>query len=118
MDYRLSARLRDETNKLDRGLLQTVTVTASGPHIQSGCVEVGTTEETITIASDIGTVGLCWFENRGSTNNIKIGIATGSYFLEIKPGEGFPVRLPPAIGTLFVIALTAAEDLYYFIGED
>ena len=93
-------------------------VTTTGDSMQAAAIEIGTSEETITVSSDIGNAGLFWIENLDATNFIELGFATAVYPLILDPGEAYLMRLAPATATLYLKADTAACNIQFVIYED
>lgn len=93
------------------------TITTVGLHEQHGRRSIGTSEETIAVETDIGSLGVVKFINRDATNFIEIGIATGAYFSKLTPGGDAQFEAEPGITTFYVKADTAAADLEFHLFE-
>ena len=88
----------------------TFTVTRTGTAEQHLRWDVGTTEESVAVSSDIGDLGVCQFTNHDATNYVEVGHGTGVYFTEVYPGESVRLRGPAATTAFYVKADTAACD--------
>lgn len=116
---KVTAKVRNDTNNYERGT-SAATVTTTGNHVQVTRQTIGTTEETIAIASDITGgqgPGYVFMANADATNYVQIGISTGAYFAKLKAGESATLRIDPAVTTLYCKANTAAVDLEVWIWE-
>jgi hypothetical protein len=114
--------LRSTTEVFDTVTKRTIgvknkTVTPGGNNYQRGRLTVGTSEETISVDTDIGDLGICSFVNHDATNFVSIGIATGSYMIELEPGHGDKIFAARALTEFFVLADTAAVELEYEFNE-
>lgn len=87
----------------------------TGDDVAMGTIDVGTTEETWTPPTDIGTAGILMVRNLDSTNFVSIGIATASYLVKVLATEVAMFR--PTGTTLYLKADTAAVRLQYWIAE-
>ena len=115
----LTVRLYDTTERIDRNL-SGVADTTTGEHFQHVVQTVGTSEETLAIASDItggSDPGWCLIVNRDATNYCQIGISTGAYFAQRGAGQSMLVQLDPAVTDLYLKAHTAAVKLEIYIRE-
>lgn len=113
---RVTTEVYDTTTK--RAIaVKNKSVTPTGTNYQRGRKSVGTSEETITVDTDIGDLGICSFVNRDSTNFISVGIATGAYFAEIEPGHQAVFYAQRDIATFYVLADTAEAELEYEFNE-
>jgi len=93
-------------------------ITTTGDAFQGGQISVGTSEETITVSSEIGSAGLMWIRNADDTNFVSFGFATTVYPLILNPGEAYLMRLTAATATLYLKADTAACNVHFGIYED
>ena len=93
------------------------TQTRSGTAEQHGRMDVGTSEEEITVASDIGNLGTVKFVNHDDTNYVEVGVATGVYYTMVPAGESVRTYGPATTGTFYVKANTASCDLEYHFFE-
>ena len=93
------------------------TVTRTGRNEQHGRIDVGTSEETLTVGSDIGSLGVVKFINRDATHFVEVGIATASYFSKIPAGETAQFPAVPTITTWYLKADTATVDFEYHFWE-
>ena len=85
-------------------------------HIQS----IGTSEEVVTVATDVATLGVAAFHNVDGTNYVDIGPESGGAlvgFVRLKAGEFGFMRLKPGI-TIRAQANTAAVKLKVWILND
>ena len=72
------------------------------------------TANTALSLGSVSTPGVAIFVNLDDTNFVDIGL-TGSYFVRLKPGEAFVMRLA---GAPFALADTASVELFYIIYDD
>lgn len=87
-----------------------------GDETSEGVQEIGTTEEQITIPTDIGTPGVLWIKNLDPTNFVQLGHATTAYLVRLDPGEVNVFRLD-AGASLFLKADTAACRVQFKLFE-
>ena len=116
---RITTKIRNDTDKWERGE-QSVSVTTTGDHLQLAKHTIGTSEESITIASYITGgegPGFCHIYNSDATNYVQIGISTGAYFGKLKAGESACLRLDAGVTTLYLKANTAACKVEVLIYE-
>lgn len=116
---KITAKVRNDTMNYERGVAATA-VTTTGNHVQVLRQTIGTTEETVAIASDITGgqgPGYMFLYNADATNYVQVGISTGAYFGKLKAGESAVLRIDPAVTTLYCKANTAAVDLEVWIWE-
>ncbi len=95
----------------------TKTVAATGTALDLRILEIGTSEEEVTISTEIGDCGLCFIQNLDSTNFVEVGFATGVYPIKILAGQFMLIPLAPAIASLFLKADTAACDVKFYVHE-
>jgi len=94
------------------------TITQTGQGCSSGIVNVGTSEEDLTI-SDITTEGIMYIKNLDSTNYVTLGPKSGTMvaFMRLKAGEWGFFRLEPGI-TITLQANTASVKCDIRVYED
>jgi len=95
-------------------------ITMTGNVIDERVLSISTVKETISVNSDLVTLGVAVFENMDDDNFIQVGLdGAGTFysFSDIQPGEVFAIRLTPGI-TLQAKANIAAAKLKYTILED
>lgn len=93
------------------------TVTQTGTLIKDVVVDVGTTEETLTI-NDVGTPGIVAIQNLDDTNYVQWGISTGAYTGRLLATEvANPFRIDSGVTTLYLKANTAACDVRVVVVE-
>lgn len=121
--FKVTVRLRDTTNDIDYRESD-LAFTSTGGHEHADVLTIGTSEETITINTDItGGNGpaYVYLKNEDATNFIEVGFATTVYPMKLDPGDGTEVALLPMNSTgftqLFVKADTAACKLRFKITE-
>ena len=93
------------------------TVTRSGAAEHSGRIDLGTSEETITVDTDIGNLGVVLFLNHDDTNFCEVGISTGVYCSQVPPGQSIRLYGPLTQATWYVKADTAACDFEFNFWE-
>ena len=114
---RISTRLRNETDGIERSI-QGTSVTTTGARFQWERRIVGTVEESLTISGDLSNgTGFAHFYNADSTNYVQVGIGAGAYFMRLKAGEHALLPLDNAVTTLYLKANTANVELEVFITE-
>jgi hypothetical protein len=94
----------------------TQTTIGQDSHIQS----IGTSEEVVTVASDVATLGVFGFKNLDTTNFVTIGPESGGAmvgFLKLKAGEVAIGRFKTGI-VIRAQADTAAVNLMTWILND
>tara|TARA_R100000152_G_C6750327_1_gene173956 strand:+ start:280 stop:636 length:357 start_codon:yes stop_codon:yes gene_type:complete len=89
----------------------------TGEHEDSGVIEVGTSETTLTLKTDIGDAGYAIVVNRDSTNYVELGFSTGSYVVKLLAGQVALMPLQSTISAIYLRANTAACDVQYKIFE-
>lgn len=89
----------------------------SAEHEDSGVIEVGTSQTTLTLKTDIGDAGYALFVNRDSTNAVALGFANLDYKLDLKPGQVALLPLQSTISAIYLVASTAACDVQYKVFE-
>lgn len=88
----------------------------TGTEVQSGQLDIGTSEETITWGADIGNEKWLVLRNLDPTNYVQIGFATGNYGVRMRPGDPMWIPLEPGT-TIYAIANTASCKVQYFVYE-
>ena len=101
----------------DTGLLSKL-LDITGVDVQAGTQVIGTTEEEITVASDLGTPGYMLIINVDPTNFVQLGPATTVYMVALKAGEFALFRLDAGASSLFAKADTANVTVQYWLLED
>lgn len=77
----------------------------------SKTVVVGTSEESVSIAVDSGSMHSVWLYNRDATNFVTWGTATGVRPFKLRPGQAALVGLDGGTATLYLQADTAAVEV-------
>ena len=114
---KISTRLRNETDGFERSI-QGTSITTTGGRFQWQRVIVGTAEETLAVSGDLSNgTGFAHFYNADGTNYVRVGMATGAYFMRLKAGEHAVLPLDNAVTTLYLKANTANVELEIFITE-
>lgn len=101
--------LRDTTRGY--ALTASQSTTSADDHRHCLSQSIGTTEEEITLHSDItggNGPGWCKVENLDDTNYVQVGIATTSYFARLAAGDSMLLPLDAGVASLFLKANTAA----------
>ena len=109
---RIAASIQDTTNSSTVGT-SSLTVTTSANYEYKEVKNIGTSEESIALPSDLTSAGTgyLYVKNRDATNYVQIGTATTVYWMRVKAGEVAVVPLDNAITTLYLKANTAACDV-------
>lgn len=89
--------------------------TTVGEEISEGIQAIGTSEEAITIPTDLGTVGKIWMKNLDLTNFVDYGAVTLQLPFRLNPLEAVVIRL--ATQGLFLKADGAEIRLEYKMFE-
>ena len=98
----------------------TASVTTTGDFLDRRRIEVGTSEESIAIISDITGgegAGWCFIKNEDATNYVQVGIATTSYFAVLAAGDALLVPLDAGVTDVYLKANTAACNVTIDIRE-
>lgn len=74
---------------------------------------VGTSEESLAINSDISSVGLVTILNKDTSNFVQVGFATGVYGMRLRASQGIPAcfEADTTSVVLYLKADTAACDV-------
>lgn len=91
-------------------------IDVDGNSFQHSVQTVATSEETLAIHSDIGTVGYVFIQNMDSSNFIQLGPATGRTDFKLLAGEGMIFRLNSGT-TIYMKADTSSVDVEYIVVE-
>ena len=89
----------------------------TGEHEDSGVIEVGTSQTTLTLKTDIGDAGYAIFVNRDSTNSVALGFANLDFKLDIGPGQVALKPLQSTISAIYMLASSAPCNVQYKIFE-
>lgn len=95
-------------------------ITTTGNGIDHRKITVGTLEATHSIDAELtggAGAGAVFIRNADSTNFVKLGFATGVYYLRIPAGSAWVFYLDPAVDTLYLLADTAACEVEISIRE-
>ncbi len=110
--YSITAKMRDTTYDSDVGI-GIVRIT-TGDSEQMIVQNIGTSEEEITLLSDI-TAGngpyYAYFENLDDTNYVEVGTATTVYWMKMAAGDKALIPLNSTVTSIFLKANTAACDV-------
>lgn len=90
---------------------QNVEITTAGSHEDGRVISVATSETSFVMDANVGNSGLIYLLNLDDTNFVRLGFATGVYYLRLDPGVPQLVQLVPTVGTLYLIADTAACEV-------
>ena len=89
-----------------------VSVTRTGDALDARIVDLGTSEETITLATDVSAAaGWVYIKNHDDTNYITVGYvaeATTAHGIRINAGESAAFRIITTATALYMKANTAA----------
>ena len=88
----------------------------TGTEVQSGQLDIGTSEETITWSADIGDEKWLVLRNLDPTNYVQIGFSTGVYGIRLRAGDPMLIPLEPGT-TIYALANTASCKVQYFVYE-
>ncbi len=114
---RITTKLRNDTSQVERAQ-NGVEVTTAGGRFQWERRIVGTSEESLSISSDLSNgTGYAHFVNCDSTNYVQVGISAGSYFMRLKAGEPAILPLDNGVTTLYLKANTASVELEVLVTE-
>lgn len=116
--HEINASIRDTVREYTRTVKQSFTATGNARDIRT--LEIGTSEETITILSDITAgngPGYALLENLDDTNFIDLGFATTDYKIRLHAGAVALIPLAPSVTALYLKADNAACDLDIEIHE-
>lgn len=108
------------TNATNRVISRTYsgTITCSGNEYMIATQAIGTSDESVSINSDIATLGFIYVRNLDSTNYVELGYTSGTYFAKLKAGEACVFRAGSGLTTLHAKANTAPVDIEYFVLSD
>lgn len=96
---------RFTNNDTQASLSARLTVTPDLEGSQSGTLNVQTTEVDIDHTTQIAKPGYVFLWNRGTTDKLRIGLATAVYVIELRPGEFATLFMEETqVARLFVIA--------------
>ena len=70
----------------------------------SAPVEIGTTEEEISVPVAITTPGAVWIHNLSTVDYLRVGFATGVYVIKIPAGGVALIPLNEGVASLFMVA--------------
>ncbi len=109
--YRTSATIQDLSTSKTYG--DTKASLAQGDYADERILNIGTTEETVTLSPDVADgstthAHLLVIINKDPTNFVEMGYATGNYPNKLLPGVGYLVGLNNTKYQLFLKADTAA----------
>jgi len=93
------------------------TIATDGTALDLRILEIGTSEEEVTISAEIGDCGLCVIQNLDATNFVEVGFATGVYPIKIPAGQFALIPLAAATASLFLMADTDACDVKFYVHE-
>ena len=86
----------------------TFEMTPENEYQDSRVIDIGTSEETITIISDVANPGPLFVRNFDTTNFFELGYAAANYPHKIPAGHAYVIPLNAATTTLYVKADTAS----------
>jgi len=105
-DIRITNEFKDlETGDFSR---RSFTISPANDYEDSRTLDIGTSEETVTIITDIANPGPMEIENFGPTNFVEVGYATATYVHEIPVGESYIIPLHQNTTAVYLKADTAA----------
>ncbi len=91
-----------------------------GDNEEGAVRNIGTSEETFAINTDIGDAGYLILTNEtasGSSGSCEVGIATGSYFVQLAPQEWAIVPIAEGTTTLYLQSDTATQTIRIHLFE-
>lgn len=94
------------------------TITTSGNEYNLSTQTIGTADESVSIGSDISSLGFIQVRNLDGTNYVELGYTSGTYFAKLKAGESCVFRAGSGLTTLHAKANTGACDIEYFVLPD
>lgn len=116
MSLQISATINDTERAIRRAL--SATGTPAGANYDHREVSVSHSSETeVTIGAQVGDCGVAYIWNLDETNYVRVGFATGSYQLRIRPGRFVVLDLEPATASVFMIAAVAACKVEVYFRE-
>ncbi len=92
------------------------TIDVAGNVAVQSVQSIGTSEEALTIPSDLATVGYAFIHNMDATNYVNIGPATARTDFKLLAGEAAMFRLDSG-STIYVKANTASCDVEFILIE-
>lgn len=93
-------------------------ITNSGAYWNENIQNIGTSDETVSIGSDISSLGYIYVRNLDATNYVELGYTSGTYFAKLKAGEACIFRAGSGLTTLHAKANTGAVDIESFVLSD
>ena len=110
-DYTIGCSVQNRTTGVRTG--RTATISAQGDYEDAGIWNVGTTEGSHTISTDLGNVMGVEVENISVANFVQLGYSTGVYVHRILPGMNAFIPLEPAETQIFYKSDTALSQVRY-----
>lgn len=92
-------------------------IATTGKYYVLQTISVGTSEESYSLPSDIGSAGVAILTNLDTVNYIEIGFGTGVYPILLLKSQTAVIPLATATSTLYLKSNTAACDLEIYIQE-
>lgn len=93
-------------------------VSVGGTQYQIQTQSIGTSDESVSLNTDLSSLGYMQIRNLDSTNYVELGYTSGTYFAKLKAGEACVFRAGSGLSTLHAKANTAAVDIEYFAIPD
>ncbi len=111
-------RITTIINDTDLGLKRSVSnlsVTTTDDEFDYRLMNIGTSEETYTIPTDITAPGYLFIRNADATNYVQVGFATTVYHIRLKAGQVALLPVEPGETDIFLKANTAACDVELYL---
>lgn len=110
-DFTLSVTVKNKTTGTQTS--SSATLENQGDYEDSGIWNVGTSEGSHTISTDLVNVLGVEIENLATANYVQLGYSTGVYVHRIPAGMGCFIPLEPAETQIFYLSNTAASPVRY-----
>ena len=78
-------------------------------------MNIGTSEETYAVPTDITAPGYLFIRNADATNYVQVGFATTVYHIRLKAGQVALLPIEPGETDVFLKANTAACDVELYL---
>ena len=111
----IKAILNDSTIGIQRN--ETDTITTAGDAIDYRVLGIGTSEEEITLSTEIGNAGYFFVRNMDDENFVDLGFATTVYPIRLLAGHFALIPLTPATASVFAKADTAECSVEFYFHE-
>lgn len=110
-DYTITTSVKNKTTGSSTST--SATLSDQGDYEDSGIWNVGTSEGSHTISTDLVNVLGVEVENLASANYVQLGYSTGVYVHRLPAGMGAFIPLEPGETQVFYLSNTAASPVRY-----